>query len=146
MTSRPDRHHGFRLRRLVWSFLVGTMLAFTSAFARRLCEEAGTSQVDKATYHRELRGYIVGLVLALVFTAAAFAVVRWLPFPVIWCEITIGILALIQVIVHFRFFIHISPSEQKSDDLHVALFSSLILLVMIGGTVWILANLATRMY
>lgn len=98
------------------------------------------------TYHGELRGYITGLVLALVLTVAAFATVQWSPLPSIWRDVAIGTLAFIQVGVHFRFFLHLFPAGQRADDLHVALFTSLILLVMAGGTVWVLADLASRMH
>ena len=51
--------------------------------------------------------------------------------------------ALVQVIVQLRYFLHIDLSRQKREDLHLILFSTLLLALMAGGTIWILANLAT---
>ncbi len=49
--------------------------------------------------------------------------------------------------VHFRCLLHIDPPRHNTDDLHLILFSSLLLFFMVGGTIWILvlANLAMRM-
>jgi cytochrome o ubiquinol oxidase subunit IV len=59
--------------------------------------------------------------------------------------LAIGGFAIVQAIVHFRCFLHINPPRQNMDDLHLLLFSSLLLFFMVGGTIWILSNLATRM-
>jgi cytochrome o ubiquinol oxidase subunit IV len=96
-------------------------------------------------YRRELRSYLLGLLLALVLTAVPFALVYRPAIPRSWILIAIGALALLQIVVHFRFFLHIDPPRQRLDDLHLLLFSALIVLLMAGGTVWILSNLAERM-
>ena len=57
----------------------------------------------------------------------------------------IAVLVLVQVLVHLRYFLHIDFSRQKREDLQLILFSALILLLMAGGTLWVLANLAERM-
>jgi len=98
-----------------------------------------------AEARQEMRSYIVGLGLALLLTVAAFglAVFRLLPSSVLLP--TIGILALLQIAVHFRFFLHIDLSRQKREDLQLILFTSLLILIMVGGSLWILASLDQRM-
>ena len=93
----------------------------------------------------ERRSYTVGLVLALALTAAAFALVRFGPLErskTLW---TIGALALVQIVVHFRCFLHIDLSRQKREDLQLVLFTALILILMCGGTIWIAFDLYGRM-
>lgn len=93
----------------------------------------------------EIRTYLLGYGLALILTAAAFAIVHWhllamhLIFPAVL------VLALVQMIVHFRFFLHISFSRSARDDLQLILFSTLIVLLMVSGTMVILFNLHHRM-
>lgn len=53
--------------------------------------------------------------------------------------------AVIQVICHFRVFLHVNLAREKREDLQLILFSGLLLLIMAGGTVWIIANLAGRL-
>jgi len=107
---------------------------------------SGPPEDPEAEHRRELRSYIYGFVLALLLTAVPFALVYWSALPHYWMVTTIGVFAVIQVVVHFRFFLHIKPPRQKVDDLHLILFSTLILALMGGGTIWVLANLATRMH
>ncbi|MEM8843351.1 MAG: cytochrome o ubiquinol oxidase subunit IV [Pseudomonadota bacterium] len=95
---------------------------------------------------REARTYLIGFVLALVLTIIPFALVAWSGWTGGGMLIFIGILAVIQIIVHFRFFLHIDLTRQKREDLQLILFSSLILLIMGIGTVWIMGNLYTRMH
>jgi cytochrome o ubiquinol oxidase operon protein cyoD len=48
------------------------------------------------------------------------------------------------MVVHFRFFLHIGFKE-KREDLQLIVFSALLLLIMVAGTIWIMASLAVRM-
>ncbi|RYF09800.1 MAG: cytochrome-c oxidase [Oxalobacteraceae bacterium] len=94
---------------------------------------------------RDIKGYAIGYGLALVLTAAAFAVVRW---PTFDSRMTAGLvfgLALAQFIVHFRYFLHISLRRSARDDLLLILFSTLIVILMVSGTIVIIANLRSRM-
>lgn len=105
-----------------------------------------TSNADKRTYKHELANYAVGLLFALVLTAVPFAVVAWKLMPVIWALATVLVLGLIQIAVHLRCFLHISLSRSSRDDLNLLLFSGLIVLLMVGGTLIIMFNLHQRMH
>jgi cytochrome o ubiquinol oxidase subunit IV len=94
---------------------------------------------------RELRSYIWGITLGLALTLVPFALVAWANASrsaLLW---TIGAFALAQIVVHFRFFLHIDMSAQKREDLQLILFSTLLLVLMCGGTIWIMYNLRMRM-
>lgn len=94
---------------------------------------------------REIRSYAIGYGAALVLTCAAFAAVRW---PVASAHMTFAIvlaLGLIQAVVQFRCFLHIGLRRSARDDLQLILFSSLIVALMVGGTLVILFNLRDRM-
>jgi cytochrome o ubiquinol oxidase subunit IV len=93
----------------------------------------------------EVRGYVVGYGAALLLTGAAFAAVRWPGFPASATLAIVFGLALAQMLVHFRFFLHISLRKSSRDDLQLILFSTLIVLLMISGTLVILFNLRRRM-
>ncbi|MBB3951506.1 cytochrome o ubiquinol oxidase subunit IV [Aureimonas jatrophae] len=100
--------------------------------------------VDEHEKRRELRSYIVGFAMAVGLTAIAFlVVVAGMASPTAYA--VIGVAALAQVVVHFRFFLHISWQRSTRDDLQLILFTTLIITLMAGGTIWILANLHHRM-
>lgn len=89
--------------------------------------------------------YLFGYTAALVLTGAAFAAVKW---PRFGGATTIGIvlgLALTQMIIHFRFFLHITLAKSARDDLRLILFSTLIVILMVSGTLVLLLNLHARM-
>ena len=105
---------------------------------------AGDRTTPSGEERRDFRSYAWGIALALLLTLVPFALVHWAgvrPFPPL---IVIGVFAVVQMIVHFRFFLHISFS-QKREDLQLILFSTLVLIIMVGGTVWIMGSLALRM-
>lgn len=98
----------------------------------------------QSEYRRERRSYITGLLLALSLTAVPFALVAWKLLPPFWVLTVTFSLALIQIIVHFRYFLHIGWHSHR-DDLYLLLFSTLIVLLMVGGTLVIMFNLHHRM-
>ncbi len=94
---------------------------------------------------RETLTYVIGYALALLLTCAAFALTyfHWLApragFYTVLC------LGLAQMLVHFRCFLHIDLTRSARADLQLILFSSLIIALMVGGTLVILFNLRARM-
>lgn len=96
-------------------------------------------------YKKDLRLYWQGFTFALILTLPPFALVKWGGWPPLNILFVVGLLALIQMIVHFRYFLHIDLSKQKRDDLYLILFSVMLLVIMAGGTIWILWALALRM-
>lgn len=94
---------------------------------------------------RERRSYVVGGVVALLLTCAAFglAVFRVLSGPELMAAL--GVLALAQIATQFRFFLHIDLSRQKREDLQLILFTALLVIIMVAGSLWILTALDQRM-
>lgn len=101
-------------------------------------------QGNPKEYKRELRGYLVGYGLAIALTLVPFGLVNWRGLSQYGLYVAIGACALTQIVIHFRFFLHIDPPRQKVDDLQLILFSGLLLFFMIAGTIWIMTSLATR--
>ncbi|MBY0611549.1 MAG: cytochrome C oxidase subunit IV family protein [Beijerinckiaceae bacterium] len=93
----------------------------------------------------DVRGYVAGYALALALTCAAFAVVRWPSFNRITTLAIVFTLGFAQAIVHFRYFLHITLAKSARDDLWLILFSVLIIVLMVSGSLVILMNLRARM-
>ncbi len=93
----------------------------------------------------EVRSYLVGYAGAIVMTGVAFAVVHW---PIAPPKVTFAAvlaLAFAQILLQFRYFLHISFKRSSRDDLQLILFSTLVVALMVGGTLVILMNLRERM-
>ena len=96
-------------------------------------------------FKSELRSYLVGFGLALGLTALPFAfVVSGIGSHAV-LVVLVAACALAQLIVQLRYFLHLDLSQQKREDLHLVLFTALVLGIMCVGTIWIMGNLATRM-
>jgi cytochrome o ubiquinol oxidase operon protein cyoD len=99
----------------------------------------------KAAYRHELRGYQTGFVLAAILTIIPFALVASGTFSTIAILWLIGILGLLQIVVHVRYFLHVDLSPGRREELYLMLFSGALLTLMIAGMLWLLFNLHTRM-
>ncbi len=92
---------------------------------------------------KELHHYLLGFGLAALLTAIPFTLVVLLGgMP---AYIAIVLCAIAQLVVHMRYFLHLSWRGQQREDLQLVLFTGLILTIMIGGTVWVLGSLYDRM-
>lgn len=94
---------------------------------------------------RDFAAYATGYGLALLLTAAAFAIVYFhlLSKPAAFAAV-LG-LAFVQILVHMRCFLHIDLKRSARSDLQLILFSTVIICLMVGGTLVILLNLQARM-
>lgn len=107
-------------------------------------DQIGDRPAGLELQRREFYSYVSGVVLALILTLVPFGLVHFGHARVTTVYWVIGCLAFVQMIVHFRFFLHIG-FRQKREDLQLILFSAVLLIIMIGGTVWIMGSLAGRM-
>jgi cytochrome o ubiquinol oxidase subunit IV len=98
-----------------------------------------------AEARQELRSYVVGFALALLLTVAAFGLAASKLLTGTALTVAIGLLALVQMAVQFRYFLHIDLTRQKREDLQLILFTGLLILIMVAGSLWILSSLDIRM-
>lgn len=92
------------------------------------------------SHAKEQRDYLFGFVGALALTLLAFATVGFdLANRKVALMIIAG-LAAIQLVVQFRYFLHIDLARSHRDDLQLILFTGVLGLIMVGGTIWIIAN------
>ena len=93
----------------------------------------------------ETRAYVAGFALALALTGASFAIVHWQSMTAMRTFGTVLALALLQAIVHFHFFLQVGFKKQARDHLLLLLFSTLIIALMVSGTLVLMFNLRLRM-
>jgi cytochrome o ubiquinol oxidase operon protein cyoD len=89
--------------------------------------------------------YSVGLVLALLLTAASFIVAKthllWLP----GLPVGLAVLAIAQMGVHLVFFLHIGSGPDNTNNVLALAFGVLIVTLVVSGSLWIMANLDANM-
>ncbi|MGH7223406.1 MAG: cytochrome o ubiquinol oxidase subunit IV [Gemmataceae bacterium] len=92
-----------------------------------------------------LSSYLTGFVLAVILTLIAFALVMSgaLPQP-----ITVGGIfaaAVAQIIVHLHYFLHLDRSSEQRWNMLALVFTAVVVLIVVGGSIWIMFNLHARM-
>ena len=97
-------------------------------------------------HRRERRRYVIGYGGSLLLTLAVFLIAYFYGIETKGVYLTISLLGLAQLIVQLVYFLHIDRRRSSREDLDLVLFSTLVLLIIILGTVWIMGNLAVRMH
>lgn len=92
-----------------------------------------------------LKGYVVGLVLSVVITLLAFAAVgfRLLEGPALMTAVIV--LALLQLFVQLKYFLHLSFKSDANWNLFTLIFTVIIVVIVVFGSIWIMYSLDTMM-
>jgi cytochrome o ubiquinol oxidase operon protein cyoD len=89
--------------------------------------------------------YVTGFVFALVLTGIPFGLVVADLLPRFTTLVVIAILAVVQVVVHLRYFLHIDLKSTPRENLLAIAFAAVLIFLMVGGTLWIMLDLDARM-
>jgi cytochrome o ubiquinol oxidase operon protein cyoD len=90
-------------------------------------------------------GYLVGLGLAVLLTATSFFVAG---IDLVWqpsIPVAIVVLAIAQMGVHLVFFLHITTGPDNTNNVLALAFGLLIIVLVIGGSLWIMDHLNHNM-
>lgn len=90
-------------------------------------------------------GYLVGLGLAILLTATSFFVAGT---DLVWqpsIPVALVVLAIAQMGAHLVFFLHITTGPDNTNNVLALAFGILIVILVIGGSLWIMANLNHNM-
>lgn len=96
---------------------------------------------DGVADHGTLKSLATGFLLSVVLTVLPFALVmsgtasRALVIPIIVAA------ALVQILVHLHYFLHLDFSRRESRNVAALVFTVLIVAILVGGSVWIMMNI-----
>ena len=89
--------------------------------------------------------YTIGLALAVILTATSFWVANT---SLLWAPgIPLGlvVLAIAQMGVHLVFFLHITTGPDNTNNVLALAFGILTVILVVAGSLWIMANLNDNM-
>ncbi|MEM5383596.1 cytochrome o ubiquinol oxidase subunit IV [Paraburkholderia phymatum] len=95
--------------------------------------------------HGSFGSYMIGFVLAVILTAAAFGVVLTGALTGTQAIYAIAGLGLVQIIVHVIFFLHMNGSSSQRWNLTAFAYTVLTAVIVIGGTLWVMHNVSMNM-
>lgn len=91
-----------------------------------------------------LTKYTTGFVLSLLLSLAAYYYVV-LHGSNVWLLLVLAVLALVQMTVQLLFFLHLGDEVGPRYKLASFLFMFGMLVIVVGGSLWIMANLNYNM-
>lgn len=90
-------------------------------------------------------GYLTGLGLAILLTATSFFIAGT---DLVWqpsIPVALIVLAIAQMGVHLVFFLHITTGADNTNNVLALAFGAMIVVLLMGGSLWIMANLNHNM-
>ena len=119
--------------------------------AKTATTESGSAQVhvladEHQVGHGTRRDYITGFVLAAILTAIPFALVMGevFPNPRITAFLVMGF-AVVQIVVHMVYFLHMNRKSEGGWILMSLLFTGIIIVIALVGSLWVMHHLDANM-
>lgn len=103
--------------------------------------ENTVTDIEFGSDHGTVRSYIVGFMLSLLLTIIPFVLVAQHTFSNETLYIVIGLFALAQLFVQLVYFLHLSPKSHARWNLSVFIFTFIVVMILVVGTLWIMFNL-----
>jgi cytochrome o ubiquinol oxidase operon protein cyoD len=95
--------------------------------------------------HASMRDYVIGFVLSVILTAIPFALVMTGALSAPVTAVVIMGFAVVQIIVHMVYFLHMSPKAEGGWTLTSLIFTLIVVVIMLSGSVWVMSNLNANM-
>ncbi|NUX99185.1 cytochrome o ubiquinol oxidase subunit IV [Paraburkholderia youngii] len=95
--------------------------------------------------HGSFGSYMTGFVLSVILTVAAFAIVMTGTLTGQSALFAIAGLAVVQILVHLVFFLHMNTSSSQRWNVTAFVFTVLTAVIVVGGTLWVMHNVSMNM-
>lgn len=95
--------------------------------------------------HLSRRGYLIGFLLSVVLTAVPFWLVMTGTLAASTTAVVIVAFAIVQIVVHTVCFLHVNPRSEGGWTLMAYIFTAVIVLIVIAGSLWIMYHLNSNM-
>lgn len=92
-----------------------------------------------------LTAYTKGFILSVVLTSIPFILVTRGMLSSMETVVAIFGTGVAQILVHLYYFLHLNTSSKARWNLMAMLFALLIMILIVGGTIWIMYHLNYRL-
>jgi cytochrome o ubiquinol oxidase subunit IV len=96
---------------------------------------------EHSTLRREVRGYLLGLALAVGLTIASFWVVGTNEVYRPGLAVAILVLAVAQMGIHLIFFLHITTAPDNANNILALAFGVMIVCLVVFGSLWVMIHM-----
>ena len=95
----------------------------------------------QAVEYGNLKSYLLGFVLSIILTFAAYFLVVWRLLTGLALDLSVALLALVQAYVQLVLFLNLTREPKPRWNIVVFLFMALIVVILVFGSIWIMNNL-----
>lgn len=99
---------------------------------------------DDGEDHGTYRSYLTGFVLSAILTAIPFALVMTGVLPKAATVALVVGFAMVQIVVQMIYFLHMNPRSQGGWNMMALLFTLIILVIVVSGSLWVMHHLNTH--
>jgi cytochrome o ubiquinol oxidase operon protein cyoD len=92
-----------------------------------------------------LKSYIIGYALSILLTLTAYFFAAKHLFSGWDLVLALIALGIIQAFVQLIIFLHLGSESRPRSNLHIFLFTLVVIGIVVGGSLWIMHNLDYRM-
>ena len=101
---------------------------------------------DHDDLHVSKGDYVKGFILAVILTAIPF----WLVMGDVIGNFKLAVfailaLAVIQIVVHMVFFLHMNPRSEGGWNMLALIFTLVILVILMAGSLWVMHHMNANM-
>ena len=89
-----------------------------------------------------LKPIVIGLILSAILTLASYRIVTYYHLTSMGLVYAVFALGIIQALVQLVFFLHLGLEEKPFWHMITFIFTALMLIIIVGGTMWIMSNLS----
>ncbi|CDX36355.1 cytochrome o ubiquinol oxidase subunit IV [Mesorhizobium plurifarium] len=96
--------------------------------------------------HGSLKGYLIGFFLSVVLTAIPFWMVMTGAIDNKQATaIIIMAFAVVQIVVHMVFFLHMTPASEGGWSMLALIFTVILVVIVLSGSLWVMYHLNANM-
>ncbi|WP_020180150.1 cytochrome o ubiquinol oxidase subunit IV [Methylopila sp. M107] len=101
---------------------------------------------DGVAYHGTMKDYLTGFTLSVILTAIPFWIIMGDVFrSPITAAVVVMIFAVAQIFVHMVYFLHMNPKSEGGWNLLAAIFTIVVVVIALSGSMWIMSHLHQNM-
>ena len=95
--------------------------------------------------HGSVKSYMIGFVLSIILTAIPFGLAMSPSLPKNLTVLIIVAMAVIQVVVHLVYFLHMDRSKEQRSNVSTFLFTVMVIALLVGLSLWIMFSIHFEM-
>ncbi|WET09789.1 MULTISPECIES: cytochrome o ubiquinol oxidase subunit IV [unclassified Pseudomonas] len=95
--------------------------------------------------HGSVKTYAIGFILSVILTLIPFGLVMYPTLPKSITLMIVLAFAVIQVLVHLVYFLHLDRSEAQRENVIAFVFAGLVIVLLVGLSLWIMFSIHTFM-